>query len=226
METLRALGRFALLSLVVGSSVGCGDDPFFGTDPVHGPPGNPAADASCEKPCRLADKTPGYPTCGCGTQSGNLIDDYEFQGKNAASGGVAAPKQTIRLGDFFDPDGKKGNRFLVLSVSALWCVACKNEATQLPALHAKYGSKGVVFMTDLMQSASPKPSTDTDLDLWIKSFKLDTWVVRDDLQVLASFFDPSQMPLNMIIDLKTMQMVKVFIGASLDKIESELDSRL
>jgi len=219
------LSVFALASALV-AGIGCGDDNPFSTDPVRGPPGAASDGATCEKACKLADKTPGYPTCGCGTGVGDVIDDYEFVGKDASKGGVSAPRQTVRLGEFFDPDGKKGNRFLVLSVSALWCVACKNEATLLPTLHAKYGPKGVIFMSDVMQSGSPKPSSDADIDAWIKTYRLDTWVVRDDLQVLASFFDPASMPLNMIVDLKTMKIVKLFIGASIEKIEAELDSRL
>ena len=229
MTWARALGLASLVGFTLGS-FGCGADNVFSTDPVRGPAGTPdvaATDGSgCTKPCRLADNTPGYPACGCGTAAGDLIDDYEFIGKDASKGGTAAPRVTVRLGDFFDPDGKKGNRFLVVSVSALWCAACKNEASQLPVVRAKYAPKGVVFFSDVMQGGKPVPSTDGDVDLWIFQFKLTSWVVRDELQVLASFFDPTQMPLNMIIDLKTMKMVKVFIGGSLEKIESELDSRL
>jgi len=220
--------RICALALAIVSALGCGEDPFFSTDPVRAPPPTDSGGdgAGCEKPCSLASKTPGYPPCGCGTRTGDLIDDYEFVGKDASKGGTAAKKVTIRLGDFHDPDRTKGLRFMILSVSAIWCVACKAEAAQLPGLHAKYGPRGVVFVTNLMQNASRGPSSDADVDLWISTYKLDTWVVRDDLQVLAGFFDPAQMPLNMIVDLQTMRITKLFIGASLDKIESELDAKL
>jgi hypothetical protein len=80
--------------------------------------------------CERAAKTPGYPTVGCGTDVGTVIDNLLFTGKDAGNGGVSAPKQIFCLGAaFYDPTGKDASkRFLVLSV-ATPAVASKENST-------------------------------------------------------------------------------------------------
>ncbi len=222
MKTVQAVPLVALsAALLLG---GCGADPLFSGDPVVGPPATETGGA-CSKPCEHAAATPGYPTCGCGTSGvGDLIDDYEFRAKNGAKGGAAAPFETIRLGDFYDPDGKAGRKFLVILVGAIWCSACKDEAAKLPTLSAKYGPKGVTFIPNVAQNNGRGPSSDADLNLWLSAYKQDTWVARDDAFALKAFFNPNNMPLNLIIDLKTMKIL-VF-NVSLEQITKELDARL
>ena len=163
-----------------------------------------------------------YPTTGCGTEVGSVIANYTFTGR---MGGTATPTHaTFRLSDLYDPDGTKGNRFLVVNVSALWCVYCKEEAKQLPGLKAKYGPKGVLFMTDLAQKLDSTAADAADVDAWIGTFALDTIVTNDPTFVLGSaFFDPAKMPLNMIIDLHTMKIVLKVIGSDLPTVTAKLD---
>lgn len=228
----RGLGSSALVVIGLCALLGgCGDDPFFSTDPVKSPPPHATGDTggvACpdpDKTCKLASFTPGYPACGCGTEVGQVIDNYLFHGKDAADGGVAAPKKDFRPGTFFDATGAK-NRYLALGVAGLWCIPCGEEANDLPRLKDKFGSRGVWFMTDVAENTLKNPSTDGNLDTWIATHKLNTIVVNDDEFVLGRFFQKSQMPLNMIIDLKTMIIVDKFTGADTKRIESYLDAHL
>jgi hypothetical protein len=207
---------------------GCGDDAFFSTDPVKSPPPHGGDSTTCPNPdkvCKLASSTPGYPACGCGTEVGDVIDNYLFQGKDAGEGGTAAPKRDFRPGTFFDATGAK-NRYLALGVAGLWCIPCGEEANDLPRLKLKFGSRGVFFMTDVAENSGKNPSTDANLDTWITAHKLNTIVVNDPDFVLGRFFNKTQMPLNMIIDLKTMIIVDKFTGADTKRIESYLDAHL
>ena len=164
-----------------------------------------------------------YPTTGCGTEVGSVIANYTFTGR--LKGKDTPTAASIRLSDFYDPDGSKGNRFLVINVSALWCVYCKEEAKQLPALKTTYGPKGVLFMTDLAQKLDSSAADQADVDAWISSFALDTTVVNDPTFVLGSaFFDPAKMPLNLIVDLKTMKIVLKVIGSDLPTVTAKLDA--
>ena len=140
--------------------------------------------------------------------------------------GTATPTHvTFRFSDLYDPDGKKGNRYLVINVGALWCVYCKEEAKQLPALNVKYAPKGVLFMTDLAQKIDSSPADANDVDAWIATYNLDTIVVDDPTFVLGSaFFDPAKMPLNMIIDLHTMKILLKVIGSDLPTVTAKLDA--
>ena len=164
-----------------------------------------------------------YPTTGCGTEIGSVIANYTFTGR--LKGKDTPTAATIRLSDFYDPDGSKGNRYLVINVSALWCVYCKEEAKQLPGLKTTYGPKGVLFMTDLAQKLDSSAADQADVDAWISSFALDTTVVNDPTFVLGSaFFDPAKMPLNLIVDLKTMKIVLKVIGSDLPTVTAKLDA--
>ncbi len=175
-------------------------------------------------PCRPSGGTEAYPAeTGCGTEAGDVVADYSFPGRLA---GATSPRGTIKLSDYYDPGGTKGLRYLVVDVSAFWCSYCKEEAPQLAALDAKYKAQGVVWFTIVAQDINRAVATDTDVDAWIKAYSLVTPAVADPGQNLTSFFDPNQMPLNMIVDLKTMKIVTKITGSGLQQVQTELDKHL
>lgn len=169
--------------------------------------------------CKAAGTS--YPTTGCGTTAGATLVNYSFKGRMT---GIASPSQTVTMNDLYDPDGKKGNRFLYFNAAAFWCANCKEDAKQLVAMNAKYGPKGVKIMTVVMQKSDRSPADDSDVDAWINTFKLDSIVVSDPTQLLGAFFDVNTMPLNVIVDLKTMKIVKVSTGADLPGVQAQLDA--
>jgi thiol-disulfide isomerase/thioredoxin len=204
---LPALSIASVLA-VTGLASGCGSSDDVGP-------------SSGSDKCKAAGTT--YPTTGCGTEVGTVLANYTFTGR--VNGKDSPSATTIRMSDLYDPDGKKGNKYLVINVSALWCVYCREEAKQLPALKAKYGPKGVLFMTDLAQKTDSTAADQGDVDAWIDAYALDTMVVNDPTFVLGSaFFDPAKMPLNLIVDLKTMKIVLKVIGSDLPSVTAKLDA--
>ncbi len=169
--------------------------------------------------CKAAGTS--YPTTGCGVTAGATLTNYTFKGRMT---GIAATSQNVVMNDLYDPDGKKGHRYLYFNAAAFWCANCKEDAKQLNTLNAKYGPKGVLFMTVVMQKADRSPADDSDVDAWISTFKLDSIVVSDPTALLGAFFDVNTMPLNVIVDLKTMKIVKVSTGADLPGVTAQLDS--
>jgi hypothetical protein len=170
-------------------------------------------------PCHPQDGAP-YPTTGCGFGKGLVIDDYAWTGRLA---GISSPVTTLKLHDYYNPDGSKPAKYLFMTVSAFWCQACKDEAKHLNALFDKYAGR-VLVVTDIAQKVDRSITDQTDVDVWIKSFALHTAVVTDPGFVLQNFFEPSTMPLDLIIDLKTMTVVYDTTGAVLPSVESFLDS--
>lgn len=162
-----------------------------------------------------------YPKSGCGTNKGQLIDDYSWTGRLA---GISSPVTTLDLHDYYNPDGSKPGKFMFITVSAFWCQACKDEAKQLNGVLTTYGPKGVVIVTDIAQKLDKRPADATDVDTWIQTYALNTSVVTDPDFVLQTFFDPSTMPLDLIVDLKTMQIVFKTIGSALPDVTAFLDS--
>ena len=208
--------RIALASLAVTSAL------FFGCDVCRsqlecGVVGAPDASGVCGLP---ADA--GYPS-NPGFGINEVIADYTWTGRLS---GISSPTTTLSLHDYYNPDCSKPLKYMFITVSAFWCQACKDEATHLNDMLAKYGPKGVIIVTDIAQRLDRSITTQTDVDAWIESFHLQTAVVTDPGFQLQAFFDPSTMPLDLIIDLRTMTVVYDTTGSVLPSVESFLDSKL
>jgi thiol-disulfide isomerase/thioredoxin len=164
-----------------------------------------------------------YPAGPCGINKGQPIADLVFQGK---TGGTSAPTTTVTFDSLYDPTGSKGNKLLLLDVSALWCMACKGEAMAMPTLETSYAGKGVVFMTVVAENDSNDPASAADVDSWITAYGLTSLVVDDPTLSTEAYFDRSQMPLNMIVDLRTMTIVTKLVGYDDTQIRAQLDAAL
>jgi thiol-disulfide isomerase/thioredoxin len=199
----------SIVALVLGSVAACSSSSAGGTSGFS---------------CRPSGGSEAYPAeTGCGTEAGEVLADYSFTGRLA---GPSSAQKTIKMSDFYDPDGKKGYSYMVVNVSAFWCQFCKEEAPSFANLDAQYKSKGVVWFTVVEQDADRSPASNDRVDAWITAYNLVTPAVSDPQQVLSGFFNPDLMPLNMIVDLKTMKIVKKVTGSQLPQVQSELDARL
>lgn len=164
-----------------------------------------------------------YPDGPCGGEVGQVLPNFALLGKRA---GINSSQEQIQLQELYDPKGQKGHKYLALNVSAVWCLACKQEATELPELQQQYGSKGVIFMTILAEDAEGHPATLEHVDAWLRSYKLSTIVVNDQEGSFAPYYDRNTMPLNLLVDLKTMKIIKRVTGADFQSIKTELDNLL
>ena len=164
-----------------------------------------------------------YPAGGCGTSQGQTIANYHFEGHN---GGIGTPRVTVHVADLYDPDGTKGLRFLVLSATSLWCPYCVEESKALPSMKATYGAQGAVFMTVLLEDLRGSPASQNDVDSFITTYDTTTIVVNDGGDELASVFDHKQVPLHLIIDLRTMRIVKRYLGGGSATVRSSLELAL
>jgi thiol-disulfide isomerase/thioredoxin len=212
MKTTRILGAATVLAAMATCAMACSSS------------GGGSSATTGTMDCQPPGSTGTYLTGStCGTEVGDTIANLAFKGR---ASGITSPQVTMQLSDWYDPDGKKGLTYLVIDVSALWCTYCKEEAPQIAGMAAKYGPKGVVFFTDVAQDANRNNATDADVDAWIQTYKMVTPVGTDPNFALGAFFDPNSMPLNMIIDLRTMTIVKKITGEGLPQVQAELDSRL
>lgn len=164
-----------------------------------------------------------YPSCPYGIEVGQTAQNATFIGR---MGGLDTPRGDISLASLHALRAS-GSRFLVLNVAAFWCSPCKEEAKEFQAsMVPEYGKKGVAFLSVVLQNAARQPTNDDDIDTWIRAFKITFPVVRDPQGYVARFFDPSTMPLNMVINLETMKIELKVIGADLPRVKSTLDRLL
>jgi hypothetical protein len=146
------------------------------------------------------------------TQGSTLAPTLTWQGYAPGSSSVS----TVNITDFFDCDGSKGINALAIDESALWCGACQYEAPQIEAAmkSGSWGPDGVKPLTLIIQNGARQPGTTADALTWKNNYSLDdVWVAADPEW---SFSHPGQigLPTNILVDPRTMKIVKIVEGAS------------
>jgi hypothetical protein len=168
----------------------------------------------------------GYPKGPYGIGIGSVIANYTFvgypDGENKATG-----LKPIQLADFFNPTGKdvypKDSQYgpgspkplaLVINVSSVWCGPCNDEARRvLPGKHAAYKPEGGEFLLQLADGATPGvAATQKNLDSWTTVYTVDYPATIDPAGKLAALFDADTFPANLIVDTRTMKIVKSVSG--------------
>lgn len=180
--------------------VACGNN-----DPAPPDMSRPAAgDAAVE----------GYPPGPYGVSNGSVIADIAWDGWKdpVAVDYDSAAFEEVFLSDFYDPDGSKGFKAIVLNASARWCSICKIEQNHIREKTLEWEPKGVVFIEALFEDTGGNPAKPTDLVAWGKSYKIDWILVLDPTNKLSPFFDPSASPMNMVIDARTMVIRDIVTG--------------
>ncbi len=177
--------------------------------------------------------TPGYPGAPYGQSVGTIVQNFTFAGlrnpKATAFKAEAGNLTTIELSDFYNPpkdlarpcgadnaaDPSKP-RVLVVTASALWCSACKEEAKVSMQNYRSWNQDGVQlveFLTTVFEDANSNPATLKDLEVWTKKYALEYPSVLDPALKLGVFFDKSAAPFNMIVNLCDMSIVYASTGA-------------
>ena len=155
-----------------------------------------------------------YPAGPYGVKKGSVIQDHTWEGWAAPSevGYDEGKLEMISLGDYYDPDGTKGYKAIVVNAAARWCSICKIEQADLRENRDEWGPKGVVFIEALFENVSGDPAEPSDLVVWGNTYGIDWILVLDPTNKLSAFFDPTSAPMNMIIDARTMEIRDIVTG--------------
>lgn len=204
-------------ALVCLAATACGSEPaperpyFKGAEPAGT---STATDPGYEPPFEARE----YPAGPYGTRPGAVIENLKFSGwkKPAEVEWATEAFEPIQLADFYDPDGTKGNRYIMLNASAVWCSACRSEYTSFKneGTYAQYRARGVEFLCVILEDNSnpPKPSKPADLQTWGKWFDVEFPMLLDPGAKMGAYYGANAFPMNMLIDAKTMTIVGEFGG--------------
>lgn len=157
---------------------------------------------------------PAYPPGPYGVTKGSVIQDHTWEGWTAPTevGFDENALETISLRDYYDPDGTKGYKAIVINAAARWCSICKIEQKDLRKNRDEWGPKGAVFIEALFEDVAGEPAKPSDLVAWGSTYQIDWILVLDPTNKLSAFFDPSSAPMNMIIDARTMEIRDIVTG--------------
>jgi len=194
-------------------------DPPAGTDSGAPPPPSdggsapPVSDSSPPPADTSPPPTPpptgAYPAGPYGFTTGSVFPNASVSGYRDGVGAWT----TIKMADYYDPDGSRKINGILIAVSASWCGACREEAKSLPSLFSStYKPRGAKFITALIEDVDSSPAKQSTVDTWISSFKCNFDVVADPSEVLVPKGSIG-LPHNTVVDPRTMKVVKVWEGA-------------
>jgi hypothetical protein len=157
---------------------------------------------------------PAYPGAPYGNEPGSVLRNLCFQGWKAPDR-VAHNDDTLEpvaLSDFYDPDGARGVKVLLVNTAAVWCSACRIEHETLPEHARELGPRGLVILSALFQDQGRNPATVEDLSLWTGTFSSNFPMVLDPSYRFGRFASAETAPLNLVIDARSMTLIAKFVG--------------
>lgn len=156
----------------------------------------------------------GYPSEGLGTEQGDVVANACFTGYRAPDRVSATPehRETVAFSDYYDPAGTKGVSLLLINTAAIWCSACLSEHGTLPDHARELAPQGLVVIATLFQDAHRDPATLEDVEHWIDNFHTNFPMVADPELALQGYSPPSMAPLNMVVDPRSMKILRKYVG--------------
>lgn len=200
MSPLRSLRRAPLLAL------------FFLGMPLLSAcsAGGSGGDADCP----AASDRSTYPGGPYGVEDGAILEGHTFLDATGAQFGLPAL--------FAD----EHNRLLLLSTGAGWCTACIEEQPAIEALYQEYKDAGFVVMVTLFEDSQFQPATPALAESWIADNNVTFPVVADPEFQMDAYYDSSLTPMNMLVDLDTMEILRIATGYDESTILATIDALL
>ena len=174
---------------------------------------------------------PEYPSENIGYEVGNVVKNRCFTGYRAPAQVPPAERnrETIAFSDYYDPAGTKGVTLLLINTAAVWCGACVAEHGTLPQHQTELAPQGLVILGTLFENAARDAASLSDLDRWIANFHSNFPMVADPHLYLEDYASADSAPLNMLVDPRSMQILRKYVGdqgtVMWPYIESELARR-
>lgn len=158
--------------------------------------------------------SPDYPSGPFGVEEGDTLADACFRGFRDPSkvSHNESSLETIAFADYYDPNGSKGYRTILINTAAVWCSACRSEHEGLAEKNRQYASQGLRIVSTLFQDAHYQPASFRDLSNWVDTFSSNYAMVLDPDYQLGSFARADSAPLNLVVDARTMKIEKILLG--------------
>lgn len=184
----------------------------------------------------VANLAPGYapveyPEGPYGQIRGTILADEEFLGWRSPIGNEfnLTYAEPIRFSDFYNPTDPGGPELLFINAVTVWCSVCRQEYVDLGEMDTEqWRERGLEIMGVLFEDNNGDPATYLDMINWTRTYGVDFPFVVDPSFKTGVYFDRSATPMNMVVDLRTMQILQVVLGYTpqlLEFIDATLTAR-
>lgn len=172
----------------------------------------------------------------CGGSSGDGPGDATDRSQYPAGPYGKAEGQVIEPLSFVNPDGSTlslstvfadpSRRLLLLVTASGWCTACVEEQPALEELHGRHGPEGLAIIEAVFEDANFVAATAEDAEQWKRQYGLTFDLVADPDFVLGAYYDRQLSPMNMMVDVDTMKILRIGTGWDPTATEALIEARL
>ena len=185
-------------------------DPDAGAGGSGGDAGAGGADA----PPTCQERRTSYPAGPYGASQGAVIADLSFLDTT----GAPVTLQDLRADCRYD--------VAVVTTSAGWCTACREEQPKLQSLFDDYAEDGGLVLVTLFEDDNYEPADPELAADWQERYELTFPVLADPAFGLGAYYDRDQTPMTMLLDLETMEIRRIMLGYIDADVRSLLESLL
>lgn len=163
-----------------------------------------------------------YPAGPYGVGVGSTLEDFAFLGwRDPVTSEYDIERlETVRLSEFYNPDGRSDVKLIWINASAVWCTVCRAEMKDINIQDIKgtMGPKGLQLIETLFEDNDSLPAKPLDLQKWgqVVDHSIDFPLLLDPGFKLGAFFTSDATPLNMLVDATNMRILDATMGYSSD----------
>jgi hypothetical protein len=118
----------------------------------------------------------------------------------------------VSMAEFYDPAGERYDLLHVMGIF-FWCPHCNNETNDLMKIAAWRASSRVAVIQIAMEGYGSASPGWNELQRWVRDHKCDFPVVVDGQgEALGQYFDVGSVPLNIVVNPRTMEVLAVDVG--------------
>lgn len=163
----------------------------------------------------------GYPEAppeGYSGDEGGILPNMRFRGY-IAGGPSDVPVHELEYNEevtFSDVREAQGFTHMLITVAAEWCKPCREEAEILPELYETWGARGGYVLGIINQDRLFNTADRRSVEDWSRRYQTNYTLTHDPEGFVAQEFAPSTVPLNVVVDLRTMKVLRSRVGEDPD----------
>lgn len=157
-----------------------------------------------------------YPTTNIGghprtaTQPGQIFPNLTLEGIRSAA--TIDTLAVVSMAEYYDPAGARYDLLHVMGIF-MWCSHCNNETNNLAQVAAWRADHRVAAIQIAMEGYGSASPGWNELQKWVGDHGLDFPVVVDGQGAeLGQYFSVNSVPLNIVVNPRTMEILSVDIG--------------
>ncbi len=105
-----------------------------------------------------------------------------------------------------------GFRYALINGSTQWCAPCREEAMTFVAEAGRYATLGGAVLSVLTEDVNLAPASRTTLEQWNAEFGVNYTMMHDPRGEIDRVIAPASYPLNLIVDLESMKILRISTG--------------